>query len=77
MGRPQQAETTSPGELTLRAWEDMCDEVLRELQEGAAVPDSLVDTTASLVQLIRSWKSGKGPLAAQLPSALNQLNGGL
>ena len=74
MGRPQQAETTSPGELTLRVWEDMCDEVLHQLQEGADVPDALVDSTASLVQLLRSWRSAKGPLTSQLPSTLNQLN---
>lgn len=77
MGRPQPAETTSPGELMLRAWEDMCDEVLHQLQEGADVPDSLVDTTASLVQLLRSWRSAKGPLTPQFPSPLNRLNRGI
>ncbi len=39
MDHSQQVEVAFPDDSMLRAWEDMCSEVLHELQEGAEVPD--------------------------------------
>ncbi len=63
MGRPQPVEALSRDEPTLRVWEDMRDEVLHELQEGADVPDALVDAMANLVATLESWGLAKGLLA--------------
>ena len=49
MGRPQLFETALPDEPTLRAWEEMRDQVLHELQEGGEVADTTVDAIADLV----------------------------
>jgi hypothetical protein len=57
MDHPQQVEITCPDESTLRAWENMCSQVLHELQEGAEIPDALIDSIAELAAMLRSWRS--------------------
>jgi len=49
MGRPQLVETTLPDQTTLRIWEEMCEEVIHELQEGGEVADTMVDAIADVV----------------------------
>jgi hypothetical protein len=53
----QQVEAAFPDESTLRAWEDMRSEVLHEIQEGADVPDALIDSIAELAAKLRTWRS--------------------
>jgi hypothetical protein len=69
MGRPQPAEALSRDEPTLRVWEDMRDEVLHELQEGADVSDAVVDAMANLVATLKSWGLTKGLLTLE-PSSV-------
>jgi hypothetical protein len=57
MDHSQQAEAAFPDESTLRVWEDMRSEVLHELQEGAEVPDALLDSIAELAAKLRTWRS--------------------
>ena len=53
----QQVEAAFPDESTLQAWEDMRSEVLHELQDGAEVPDALIDSMAELAAKLRAWRS--------------------
>ena len=64
MDRSVQAATTQVDEATLRTWGDMRSEVLHELQEGAAVPDALVDSMSQLVIMLQYWHLAQGPMAA-------------
>jgi hypothetical protein len=64
MDRSVQTATTLLDESTLRTWEDMRNQVLHELQEGAQVPDAVVDFTAELAVRLKAWRSAKGPWAA-------------
>ena len=76
MDHPRQEETafpdesSPPDESTLRAWEDMCSQVLHELQEGAEIPDALVDSIAELGVMLRSWRSVKDLSLPKPPSPL-------
>ena len=69
MDLPQQRETTCPDESTLRAWEDMCSQVLHEQQQGAEIPDALIDSIAELMVMLRSWRSLDRPAAANVSSS--------
>ena len=60
MEHPQQVETACPDKSTLRAWEDMHSQILHDLQDGAEIPDSLIDSIAELVVMLRSSRSVKG-----------------
>ena len=70
MDHPQQIETTCPDRSTLRAWEDMCNQVLHEVQDGAEMPATLVDSTAELAAMLRSWRSVR---VHSLPKTSNAL----
>ena len=61
MDHSQQVEAAFPDESTLRVWEDMCSEVLHELQEGTEVPDALIDSIAELAAKLRTWRSVNRP----------------
>jgi hypothetical protein len=69
MGRSQPVETMPPDESTLQVWEDMRDEVLHELQEGADVSDALVDAMANLVVMLKFWGPEKELLTLESSSA--------
>ena len=69
MGRPKLSQTTSPDELTFQVLRDMRDEVLHELQEGADVPDSLVDIMGNLAATLDAWRTATRPLTLQPSSA--------
>jgi hypothetical protein len=53
----QQTKKAFPDESTLRVWEDMRSEVLHELQEGAEVSDTLIDSIAELAARLGRWRS--------------------
>jgi len=53
----RKTKTAFPDESTLRVWEDMRNEVLHELQEGAEVSDTLIDSIAELAAKLRKWRS--------------------
>jgi hypothetical protein len=69
MGRPKLSQTPSPDDLTLQVLRDMHDEVLHELQEGADVPDSLVDIMGNLAATLDAWRAATKPLTPQPSSA--------
>ena len=52
-----QTKKAFPDESTLRVWEDMRAEVLHEMQEGAEIPDALIDSIAELAARLRTWRS--------------------
>jgi len=64
MDRSVQAATTQLDESTLRTWDDMRSQVLHELQEGATVPDALVESKSQLVIMLKFWRFLQGPMAA-------------
>jgi hypothetical protein len=70
MDHLQQVETAFPDESTLRVWEDMRSEVLHELQEGAEIPDALIDSIAELAAKLRTWRSVNRPPLLNSPSPL-------
>ncbi len=49
MSHPQVSPDVVPDETTLRAWEEMRDQVWQELQEGGQVADSTIDALGDLV----------------------------
>ena len=61
MDHNQQAEVAFPEDPTLQAWEDMRSEVLHELQDGAEIPDALIDSIAELAAKLRTWRSMNRP----------------
>jgi len=69
MGRRKLSQAMSPDELTSRVLRDMHDEVLHELQEGADVPDSLVEIMGNLATTLDAWKAAARSLTLQPSSA--------
>jgi hypothetical protein len=57
MGRPKLSKAKSPDEVTFQVLRDMHDEVLHELQEGADVPDSLVEIMGNLATTLDAWRT--------------------
>lgn len=61
MKRLREVERVSPDEATLRAWEEMRIEILHQIQEGASVPDELVDVAGDLAVTLRAWSPAQPP----------------
>ena len=60
-----QGATTLPDESTFRAWDDMRSEVLHELQDGADMPDAVMDITSELAVMLSTWWSMRAPLSSK------------
>jgi hypothetical protein len=60
MDRLLQPVTPFPNEQMLKVWEDMRLDVLHELQEGASVPDELIDLMGDLAVMLRAPEAGAG-----------------
>ena len=69
MGRSKLSQIASPDDLVFQVLKDMRDEVLHELQEGADVPDSLMDIMGNLVATLNAWKAATKPLTLQPSNA--------
>lgn len=69
MGRSKLSQAAFPDELTFQVLKDMRDEVLHELQEGADVPDSLVDIMGNLAAMLDAWRTATRTLTLQPSSA--------
>ena len=69
MGRPKLSQATSPDELEGEVLRDMHDEVLHELQEGADVPDSLVEIMGNLAATLDAWRTATRTRMLQPSSA--------
>jgi hypothetical protein len=70
MDHSEKGERVFPDESTLRTWEDMRCEVLHELQEGAEIPDAVLDSIAELAAELRSYRSVKRPSLLNTPTPL-------
>jgi hypothetical protein len=69
MGRPKLSQNKSPDELKFQVLRDMHDEVLHELQEGADVPDSLVEIMGNLAATLDAWRTATRTRMLQPSSA--------
>ena len=69
MGHPKLSQATSPDELKFQVLRDMHDELLHELQEGADVPDALVEIMGNLAAMLDAWRTATRTLMLQPSSA--------
>jgi hypothetical protein len=61
MKRLRKVKGVSPGEATLRVWEEMRIEILHEIEDGGNVPDELVDAAGDAAMVINLYSAHKLP----------------